>query len=328
MTKHALVEHVQAVKTLLAAVIGTASYQKTLETQCSSLANAIGLNTFSVLDAAAIVEELKGFPQQQQTELTNKLMDRVSSPAKGPANARLPLQDYTNVCHYLTQSQWAKLQGDELSHCKLESLVLATIRLGLRNPNETSVQNLCALHLMVTEGKSKALQLTPAVKYECSRTLKAKFKSILTRMEAALPVTDYVSRLPVSVTEFAQMHGAWHAFAFADEPPVPTRITVAELHEVMCSVPMRSTRSDSKGSSQMQPMQQLQPQTQPDMNMMMQFMMQFANQRSSSSQLDIQYADKSQPASRALQRLHSKLALTDAPPVSYTHLTLPTNREV
>ena len=72
MAKHALVEHVQAIKTLLAAVSGTPSYQKTLESQANALSNAFESSTFSLLDAAAIAEELKALPQQQQIELTAK----------------------------------------------------------------------------------------------------------------------------------------------------------------------------------------------------------------------------------------------------------------
>ena len=314
MAKHALVEHVQAIKTLLAAVIGTPSYQKTLESQANALSNAFESSTFSLLDAAAIAEELKALPQQQQIELTAKLMDRVGSPAKPASAGRLALQDFTNFCHYLTESTWAKLQSDELPHGKLEILLLAAVRVGLRNPSETSVQHLCAMHLLMSEGKSKSMQLTPAVKLECARNLKAKFKSILARMTPALP-TDYVLRLPVSVVEFAETHAVWHTFAFKDEPPVPTRIQVAELHEVMCSVPMRASRSDSKSSAvQMHSAQQLQQQQQqmPNVNQLMQLFAQMANQQRSSPQLDIQYADKSAlPERRALQRLHTRLSITD-----------------
>lgn len=322
MTKHALVQHLQAVKTLLAAVIGTVSYQKTLESQCSALSNAIAMETFTVLEAAAIVEELRALPQQQQTELTGKLMDRVGSLAK-PASARLALQDYSNFCHYLTQTQWETLQGDELPHGKLELLLLAAVRVGLRNPSETTTQHLCSMHLILSEGKSKSMQLTPSVKLECARNLKAKFKSILSRMSVGLP-TEYIPRLPVSVIEFAQAHAAWHAFAFKDEPPVPTRLQVAELQEVMCSVPMRSSRTDARGMNfqmrgqhqQQQQQQQLQlPGMQPDMTAMMQMFLNMATQRSSSPQVDIQYVDRSlQPERRALQRLQSRLALADSQP--------------
>ena len=72
-----IIKHAQAIKALLSAVHGTATYQKTLDVQSRSLATAIDSATFSLEEATALAEELKGFPDAKKTMLTAKAADEL-----------------------------------------------------------------------------------------------------------------------------------------------------------------------------------------------------------------------------------------------------------
>jgi hypothetical protein len=301
----AVVEHAVAIKSLFRVVAGNACMERTMQVQIRSLAVAIDSTSFTLAEAIAAAEELKGLPEAAM--LTAKVMERIAAPAASTTLRRVGLQDFTNIIHYMTEAQWDFLESEHHpSHAKLEKLLVATIMLGGRNLNETTMQLLCGLHLLLAEGKAKAASLAPSVKLEMARSLKAKFKSILARLQQTLPA-GCIERLPLATSEYRDSYPLWWAFAF-ETPPVPSRISTSDLHAMMSSVPMRGTRQDisSKAASSSSV-------AAPDAMQMMQQM--FAMARSMQPlppDINLQLLPKPSER-RCFQRLESRLALCDAP---------------
>ena len=243
-----VVDHVRAVLGLLKAVHGTPSYARTLEVQSRSIGAAIDNSCFTVTEAAAVAEELKGFPDAEKGLLTAKLTERVGAHQLHSKATRNALQDYCYLQHYCTEATWAVLQGDEATHVKLDALLQAAIMVGMRCPSETSVQLIAAVHLITAEGKAKALQMSPAMKLELARNVKSRFRSTLARMQQSLPLT-YVARLPLATATFKDEYPEWWEVAFADSPPIPSPIAAEQLHQMMGSIPMQGSRGDSGKTS-------------------------------------------------------------------------------
>ena len=182
-----IVEHINAVKHLLAAVAGTPTHGKVLEIQAKSLAGAIASATFSLADAAAAAEALKGLPSQQHMELAALVADRVAAP-KASVSQRAGLQDYTNAVHYFTADAWQDLEDKNIEpRAKMEKLIVACISVGMRNPNELTCQKLAGLCLLLSDGKRQVLQMPGSTKLEHVRMFKTKFKSCLARLRPCLP---------------------------------------------------------------------------------------------------------------------------------------------
>ena len=304
-----IIKHAQAIKSLLSAVHGTSAYQETLEVQSRALASAIDNATFTLEEAAELAAELKGFPDAEKTMLTAKTTDRIAAPSQ--KLSRNVLQDFCFLPHYLTETTWMLLQSEsEPTHVKLDALIQAAINLGMKCPSETTMQTICALHLLL-EGKKKAMSLSPAMKLQMARSIKNKFRTMLARLQSCLPVT-YVTRLPQSATIFKDSFPEWWQASFAQHPPIPSLIAAQELHAMMACIPMRGTRADS-GSMEPLNSSSSSGSAAPDV---MQVMMQFAKAlglQQSPPTLQIMETRKPEE-SRVLRRLQSRLQLEDAQP--------------
>ena len=312
-----LVEHVLAVRDLLQHVSGTSAYSKTLEGQTRSLGAQIESASFSVAEAAALAQEIKGLPNSEQEVLLAKLADRINSStsSSSPVSGRASLQDFTNIVAFFTEETWTCLRDDKVpSNAKMEVLLQAAIKLGLRCPSETSVQVLCAVHLFMSEGMAKALALSPACKLEMARSMKSKLRSTHQLMSAGLPVQGYVTRLPATVEEYKRNYPAWWDFAFQGGDPVPNKISISELHKCMSSIPMRGSRADAKTSPSSSSGLQLASQPADQGNMMQQMLMMAMKHieggQPQGMKLEI---NRSQSEIRTLKRLQSSLALEEAP---------------
>jgi hypothetical protein len=303
----ACIDLAHAIKDLLNQVRGSSSYAKTLESQARQLAAAIGSASFSVSEASAMIQALEGFPDETKQVLTEKTTERISAPKAAVASAARPaLQDYSNIPNYLTAGQWDILACGASPATKMELLVNAACKLGLKYPTEVSAQVLTSLYLIL----AKETNISPAVKLETCRCVKKKVKAV-SRM--LVGPAACIADLPVDPQ---QLHGAWyeHAFAEADGGPVASRVTAAQLHEVLRTVPMRSSRADATFAvaAAAQPAAEPQP-----MAMMQQMMAHFfaaVNGQAIGSGLPgLQILKPANPAEqRSAKRLQSKLSvLTD-----------------
>jgi hypothetical protein len=303
-----IIKHAQAIKALLSAVQGTAAYQKTLDAQSRSLAAAIDNATFSLEEATGLIEELKAFPDAEKTMLTAKATERIAAPSQ--KITRHCLQDFCFVPHYLTEATWNLLQDDsEPTHVKLDALLQAAIHLGMKCPSETSMQTICAMHLLL-EGKKKALGLSPAMKLQMARNVKAKFRIMLQRLQICLPLT-YVQALPQSATIYKDSFPEWWQVAFADRAPIPSRIEAHELHEMMACIPMRGSRGDS-GSMDIVNSSSSSGSAAPDvMQVMMQIAKAFGLQQ---SQPTLHIMERKPEESRVIKRLQSRFQLENIQP--------------
>lgn len=308
-----VVEHVQAVKTLLQAVSGTPSYAKVLESQVRAISNVIDASALSVADAALIAEALKAFPEAEKTALTAKVAERIAAPhaALKGSSTRASLQDFGHLMQYLTEEQWQALQDEQQpTHLKLEVLLMACVRLGLKCPTEASVQLMTALHLLMTEGAAKTAAMQPGVKLEMARSIKSKLKSMQHRLQESLP-QEYVQRLPPTPAEFRDAYPAWWNLAFSTLQPGKPRIKDHELHAAMAGIPMRASRADAsaKFSSSSSSGSPADPS-----NMMQHVMLAFMKNLYPNGMPGVHMQVEQRPATeiRFLRRLESKLAIADA----------------
>ena len=162
--------------------------------------------------------------------------------------------------------------------------------------------------------------MIPAVKLEFVRMTKSKFKAMYARMQPSLPKELPAQRLPGSWQEFKIASPQWFAFAFGEVLPVPQQVSNVDLHEIMCTTPMRQSRHDVCAPAAQQPGRNS-PELQ-CMQMMQGLMMQLVGATghvgggsSSSTQLPglqiLQQPQRSPSEGRFLKRFSTRLAITD-----------------
>ena len=166
-----------------------------------------------------------------QAEVANSIQLSVT------CQGRKALQDYTALAAYLPAALWDDLLGSSLSgQAKLELLLMFGHKLGLSNPTESTMQFMCAVFLLSTEGQ-KALLLPPSVRLETLRMIKRVWKQFTSR--APMAILPHILKLPSCVQEFKDAYPAEFAKVFEIGPPAPCRLNWSDISICATGTPMR-----------------------------------------------------------------------------------------
>ena len=243
LLKHiaAVTQYIDAMKKSSPAVYGQAVAQ-----QETALRTKISSMKLSLSDAA---EAVKALPEVLLV-LTDIQKAVSCECSEGPKKLqRIALQDWSNFEHYCTDALWAKLlTKDVCQQAKIDSLVMHATRMGLQHPSESTYQLIAGMFLMTTS-QEEALNMTAENRLQLLRTLKASFKKVSLAVEPHTPKVEAPVKLPISVSEFQQNHPEWWTFAFPGGLPVPSKISLLDLNQMMATVPMRASRRDSARQS-------------------------------------------------------------------------------
>ena len=261
----------QAVKAFLDSVKGTSGFGDTCRMQAEhvqSLLNAMSVQPENVAGVTAMLRDMPWPESDTQASLAalNEACAR---------SVRVKLQNYLSLQSYFTEAQWATMLGTDHSHsAKLEVFLMHLAALGLRNPDERTMQFVTALYLQVTEGAA-ADRMAGSAMHASLQHVKQNFKRL------RLPAAQGPQKLPTNPAQFMLEFPALAHVAFAGELPVIAgKYPGGQLTAIAMRIPMRRrdarvplyefgggggsgqlTQAAAAMMQQMQQMQQLQSMT-------------------------------------------------------------------
>lgn len=235
-----VLERLVAAKHLLASADG----DRTGVSKCQSDAVLALMQTTTVAaeDVGSIAAAVSEVSWATSSELS-ALLAAVGGMVKTPKKARVQMQDFEQVCAFLTQPLWELLLGSSDFFVKAEAAIEHFISLGLRNPSERSVANLTSLILLCCEGE--------AAKAMSTQQLRDTFLHMKAMIKRRLPKTaSDVQRLGSSPAEFSVSHPAIYKRVFSEFPPVASRVDAFAVYTMGgSSIKMRDRGSASSSSS-------------------------------------------------------------------------------
>ena len=181
-------------------------------------------------DAASVAAMLRAMPWPESDTQASLTALSEACARSGPIRAKL--QSYLNLQSYFTEAQWDTMLGTDSSAEKLELLLTHLVALGLRNPDERTLQLVTALYLKVTQGAA-ASSMAGSEKHANLVHVKKTFK----RMRL-LPAAQLPTKLPANPAQFILQFPVLAQVAFA-EPPVAGKYPDGELTTFAACIPMR-----------------------------------------------------------------------------------------
>jgi len=145
-------------------------------------------------------------------------------------------QDYQEVTVYIPEQVWKQLA--EAPNVGMEELLDHLVKLGLRHPNEMTVQKITSLFLISSEGRAKSLQMNASMKNAILKSIKGKLR----KKSAMNPALSYIAELPKSVVSFKEKWPEMYAGAFPVEGPGQCPYAAAEMLEIQQQIPMRQCK--------------------------------------------------------------------------------------
>lgn len=161
---------------------------------------------------------------------------------------RTPMQDWRQAHNYFPLSIWDALLGADVSQeLKLKHFLQHLILMGLVCPSEPTMQFLCALYLVVTEGIEAADAMNSIIRHQSFKMVKAAHKRFLQARVESVP--EICVTLPDDPTVFqASFPQLWQrAFANPNSPglPVPSKVPLLDITRIQLGIPMRNTNQQS-----------------------------------------------------------------------------------
>ena len=188
-------------------------------------------------DAAVTLQELAmtttAFSDAQRRELAH-LVSSVASEAGSVAGSATTLRTLTQthmyMYNYLTEDEWALLQGPSSVQNKNVAMIDRRLSIGLTHPTEPTV-----VSIMSIIGVASGQGLTPMEAYNAQRDFKAILK---VKRTAAKHVVTTMRVFPSDVVEYNTMHpGRYPAL----QPPTRSHIDIAAVEERRLSTAARRT---------------------------------------------------------------------------------------
>jgi hypothetical protein len=231
------IQTIEAIAGFLSGVRDNALYTEFRAQQHSKLLLKIKGCPISLEVATSVLDAIKKIDWSSE-ELGSLQAEVVNSSQLSTVSVgRKVLQDYSSLAAYLPAAAWDALLGTALSaQAKLEQLLMFGQMLGLSNPSETTMQFLCAVFLLATEGQ-KALSMPPALRLETLRMIKKVWKQIVARTSTAL--FPHLVKLPVSVGDLEAKYQEEYKKAFVDGQPVACRLSWCDISVCATGTPMR-----------------------------------------------------------------------------------------
>ncbi|CAE8688771.1 unnamed protein product [Polarella glacialis] len=245
-------EHLQALAGFLRNAQGTTAFVESMAMQYQRLLNQIGQSSFTLDRAAGLQQQLRQMLWSDDQMGVLLLAVSAAVGQAGPAltlGGRRALQDYGAFGHYISEKMWQVLEGDQMtSASKMETLLWHSIELGLRCPSEPTLAHIPCLYLLTAEGPTKTVRMSPVLRHETFKAVKACFQKVKTKYDYKF---NHVIILPMDPAEFQREHPTLFAHAFGDAKPATCRYTCQDMAKVVNAIPMRSNASSSKSCMQL-----------------------------------------------------------------------------
>ena len=215
MSAESIALHIEAVQNFLAQIQGSKAAEKVLKAKQTHLEDSLSVAALSPAQAPRIVAGIRGlgFSPSVVERLVELASDRVHLDGPSPAG-RPKLQVFRALPAYFSSAHWASLLSETASSSsKLELLLRHSMSLGLRHPNEMSLQTMVGLYIGCSEGVSKGIALPATIKYSLLQHVKKTLRAM-----AKVPDVQggYITTLPALPSELADARGDLWARAFAD----------------------------------------------------------------------------------------------------------------
>ncbi|CAE8715593.1 unnamed protein product, partial [Polarella glacialis] len=227
-------------------------FVESMAMQYQRLLNQIGQSSFTLDRAACLQQQLR---QTLWSDDQMGVLLLAVSAAVGQAGpvltlgGRRALQDYGAFGHYISEKMWQVLEGDQMtSASKMETLLWHSIELGLRCPSEPTPAHITCLYLLTVEGSTKTMRMSPVLRHETFKAVKACFQKMKTKYDYKF---NHVIILPMDPAEFQREHPTLFAHAFGDAKPATCKYTCQDMAKVVNAIPMRSNASSSKSCMQL-----------------------------------------------------------------------------
>jgi len=179
MAAEALVVHINAVQGFLAQAKGSKSTEKILNAQRVHIEQALASVVLSPSEATRTVAGIRSlsFSPAVLESLTELVSERVAlSPS--PVAGRSKLQDFRTLAAFYTSEHWTRLLSESTTAgCKLNLLIEHSMVVGLRHPNQTTLQTIVGLYIGSTEGIAKGSAMSAPLKYSLLQHAKMLLRS-------------------------------------------------------------------------------------------------------------------------------------------------------
>ena len=220
----------QAVKAFLDSVNGTSGFGDTCRMQAEHVQSMLNAMVVQPENVAGVTAMLRDMPwPETDTQASLAALNEACA-----RSARVKLQNYLSLQSYFTEAQWATMLGNDHSHsAKLEVLLTHLAALGLRNPDERTMQFVTAMYLQVTEGAA-ADRMAGSAMHASLQHVKNNFKRL------RLPAAQGPQKLPTNPAQFMLEFPALAHVAFAGELPViEGKYPAGRLTAIAMRIPMR-----------------------------------------------------------------------------------------
>ena len=249
----ACVDRLEALTGFLQSVLGTSSFERVKLQQLQAVKKIICCSTLTLEQAADCNKKLRQQPWSdgERAELFELVASRINQGPAAAARSRSGMQDYASLPEYFSKAQWEQLTDTSTNaSTKMEQLLLHVCKLGCERPSESTSQLVAAIFLFISEGLDGSRKLLPSIKLETLKTIKRQHKRIF-KLACNAEAADGPDILPRNWQEFKLSFPDRWKTIFGDparDEPVPCFIDLRILQEIMCSIPMRASRADTKNA--------------------------------------------------------------------------------
>jgi len=224
-----------AVHRFLASMNGHPDFEKIREEQFRNVRTKLAAATFSVEEAAGLVDQISqtAWESNQLQTLKGDVSSRING-VEAPAliRCRRQLQNYQSFPLFLTQSLWQALLGQTSQPTQALALLSSHLgKLGLRNGSEKTYSKVTALMIWKTHAS-----MSGVMKYQAYQAVKNQMRKHLDYDQGLHQSLPHVLELP---DDPSKLDASWSKLAFANEPRCEPAVDLSLLHLIQQSIPER-----------------------------------------------------------------------------------------
>ena len=167
-----------------------------------------------------------------------EIIKALAPPAEPVPHKRMPMQTFTSITDFFTESEWKVLQNESTSLLgKREVLIGRAIKLSCRCPSEHTMKWFASLLLVCGATEDIITSTCSRGKLDMMKALKVEFKQMCRRLPDSC--TTLVS-LPGTPQLLATEHPELFAAAYSGESPVACPLDIRKITSVNVSFRCRS----------------------------------------------------------------------------------------
>ena len=232
----AVLNHINASRTLLAAMAGRPNFPKVSANERMRLMPCVlALRGAPTVDIASVSHAIRDAGLCAVD--CNALLDAISElatctdPLKQNSEGRTGLQDWTTLANHLPQTLW-----DAMKTGSMDELVEFAVKFGLRNPSEPTAQVMALLITFSSEGFDKSMIMPPDQKMTLIKTVKGCIKQ---RIKSTTSPLTWTSALPKMPDDLRSKYRDVYDIMFASEAPVKSHVTEVALQQLRAATKVR-----------------------------------------------------------------------------------------